>query len=181
MDIYMGAVMSFGFNFAPKGWATCSGQLLPISTNQALFSLLGTTYGGNGQTTFGLPNLQGRTIIGQGIDTSSMSWTMGQMAGTTSTTLLISNIPSHTHTTATAIKIPVLADTAAGTDPTDNVFAITTGGSAYSNVAANATLRPFQENMVVGIAGGSQPFNNMSPFQVINYSIALQGIFPSRN
>lgn len=173
--------MSFGFNFAPKGWANCYGQLLAINTNTALFSLLGTTFGGNGVTTFALPNLQGRTIIGQGTDTSQRTWVMGELSGTINTSLLISNIPAHTHATSTPISLPALADTANSTDPTDNVFAIIPSASAYSNQAANGALKPFQENMTVGITGGSLPFNNMSPYQVINYSIALQGVFPSRN
>lgn len=181
MTVYLGTVMSFGFDFAPKGWANCYGQLLAISTNQALFSLMGTTFGGDGRTTFGLPNLQGRTIVGYGIDTTGRSWQMGEISGVPTTTLLIPNLPSHTHATQTPISLPAYGDTAVSTDPTDSVFAITSGANAYSNVAANGALRPFPENMTVGVAGGSTPFNNMSPYQVINYSIALQGLFPSRN
>lgn len=181
MTVYLGTVMSFGFDFAPKGWANCYGQLLAISTNSALFSLLGTTYGGNGVTTFALPNLQGRTIVGQGTDTSQRTWIMGEVSGTINTSLLISNLPAHSHATSTPIALPAYSDTANGTDPTDSVFAITSGANAYSNQPANGALKPFQENMTVGITGGSLPFNNMSPYQVINYSIALNGIFPSRN
>lgn len=181
MDVYMGTVMSFGFNFAPRNWALCYGQLLAISTNQALFSLLGVSYGGDGRTTFALPNLQGRTIISQGTDTTGNSWQMGETAGTNSTTLMLSQLPLHNHTVQTTITVPAYADTANTTDPSSNVFALASGANVYTNVAANTSLRPFPENMVVGISGGSQAFNNMSPYQVVNYSIALYGIFPSRN
>jgi len=173
--------MSFGFDFAPKNWALCAGQLMAISTNQALFSLLGIVYGGDGRTTFGLPNLQGRTIINQGVDTTGVNWTMGQMSGNNTTTLILPNLPNHGHTVQTTITVPALADTANTTDPSENVFAIASGANVYTNLAPNTSLRPFPENMVVGISGGSQSFNNMSPYQVVNYSIALYGIFPSRN
>lgn len=181
MDVYMGTVMSFAFSFAPRNWAMCNGQLLAISSNSALFALLGTTYGGNGQTTFALPNIQGRNIIGYGTDTQGTMWEMGQMAGNSTTTMLISNMPMHNHTTATTIAIPAFADNGATTDPSSAVFAISSGGNAYSDQPADVALRPFQENIVVNIAGGSQPFSNLSPYQVVNYSIALYGIFPSRN
>lgn len=181
MDVFMGTVMSFGFDFAPRNWAQCAGQLVAISTNQALFSLLGVVYGGDGRTTFALPNLQGRTIISQGTDTTGTNWTMGETAGSNTTTLLMPNLPSHIHNVQTTIRVPALADTANTTDPTNNIFAIASGANVYTNAAPNTALRAFPENMVVGITGGSQAFNTMSPYQVVNYCIALYGIFPSRN
>lgn len=181
MDVFIGTVMSFAFSYAPKGWATCSGQLISIQSNQALFSLMGTTFGGDGRNTFGLPNLQGRSIVGQGTDTGGVNWAMGQAAGTAQTTLQISQIPPHVHSSSTNISIPALADSAGTTDPTSAVFAISSGANTYSNAAPDTTLKPFQENLVVDMTGGSIPFNNISPYQVVNYSIALYGLFPSRD
>lgn len=152
----------FSFNFAPNGWALCNGQLLPINQNQALFSLLGTTYGGNGQTTFALPNLRGRTPIHFG-----GGHNLGEAAGTESQTLTISELPTHTHN--------VLANTnpANAGLPTGNYFS---ASGAYS-ANPNAAMLP----STVTSTGGSQPHPNMSPYLVISFCIALQGIFPSQN
>lgn len=160
---YLAEIRIFSFGFAPKGWAQCNGQLLPINQNQALFSLLGTTYGGNGQTNFALPNLQGRVPLhfGNGL-------VQGQTGGESAHTLIISEIPAHTH-------IAVGSSTPANLgDPTNNLWA--TGNAAY-NPTANTSMNP------AGIlnAGGSQPHENMSPYLTVNICIALQGIFPSRN
>ena len=159
---FLSEIKMVAFGFAPKGWALCNGQLLPINQNQALFSLLGTTYGGDGRVNFGLPNLQGRVPVhfGAGI-------VMGEAAGAQSVTLT-SNQIGHTHTvqaTATATT-----NTAAGNFPapsSNNVY-----GSGVDTVMNPA---------VVGPAGGSQPHSNMQPYLVINFVIALQGIFPSQN
>jgi microcystin-dependent protein len=155
-------IMSFGF--APKGWALCDGQLLPINQNQALFSLLGTTYGGDGRVNFGLPNLDGRTPIHMG-----NSHTLGERGGEQAHTLSISEIPTHTH-------VANGSSTAADTNTPDN--------TTYLGVVANTYTAP--SNVVamgpseIGNTGGSQPHQNMQPFLTLNFSIALQGIFPSQ-
>jgi len=160
---YLAEIRIFSFNFPPKGWAMCNGQLMQINQNQALFSLLGTTYGGNGISTFALPNLQGRmpVHVGNGI-------TLGQSAGEASHTLTLPEMPMHTH-------VPVGSSTPANLgDPTGNLWAA--GSSAYSPTP-NTNMNPAS----VLPAGGSQPHQNMSPCLTLTFCIALQGIFPSRS
>jgi len=160
---YLAEIRVFSFSFAPKGWAFCNGQLLPINQNQALFALLGTTYGGDGITNFALPNLQGRmpVHIGNGI-------ALGQPGGEAAHTLIISEMPAHNHVpfgSATPANLGV---------PTGNLWA--KGNGAY-NPNANTSMNPAS----ILPAGGSQPHDNMSPYTVLNFCIALQGIFPSHN
>lgn len=160
---YIGEVRAVGFSFAPKGWALCNGQLLPIQQNQALFAILGTTYGGNGIQTFGLPNLQGRAPVGAG-----KSIQLGEMGGEATHALLPTEIPTHTH--------GLVGSTADGVgDATNQVPA-----AAKMYVAAGGTLAPMDPSMIAN-AGSSQPHQNMQPYLVLNYVIALTGIFPSRN
>ena len=160
-------IMSFGF--PPKGWALCDGQLLPINQNQALFSLLGTTYGGNGQTTFGLPNLQGRNPNHMGA-----GHTLGERGGEQGHTLSVSEIPTHTHTlNAAATALP---DNRVMT-PVGNLMASQEANSYGNTAAPLAALSA----TAVSTVGGSQAHLNMQPFLVLNFSIALQGIFPSQN
>jgi microcystin-dependent protein len=154
-------IMSFGF--APKGWALCNGQLLPINQNQALFSLLGTTYGGDGRVNFGLPNLQGRVPIHMG-----SGHTLGERGGEQAHTLSISEIPTHVHT---AMASPTNGDQA----PALNNF-LGPGSKLYAGAGTMTSLLP----ATVGNVGGSQAHLNMEPFLVLNFSIALQGIFPSQ-
>ena len=161
---FLGEIKIMSFNFPPKGWALCNGQLLPINQNQALFSLLGTMYGGNGQTTFALPNLQGRVPLHR-----SAVYVQGQIGGETSHTLALPEMPQHTHALAASIAMPDSAS------PTNKYFAAI-GTNAYSG-APNALMTP----ATAGSAGGSQPHENMAPYLVLNFCIALQGIFPSRN
>jgi microcystin-dependent protein len=165
---FLSEIRMFSFNYAPQGWAQCNGQLLPINQNQALFSLLGTTYGGNGQTTFALPNLRGRVPMhfGDGLN-------LGETAGQENQTLTISEMPTHTHflqgnvaTNATATQ---------GT-PNGNYWA-NSGKLVYSTSPPDSAMSP----ATVTNIGGSQPHANMSPYLVINFCIALIGIFPSRN
>lgn len=168
----LGEIRNFGFNFPPRFWAQCAGQLLPIAQNAALFSLLGTTYGGNGTTNFALPDLRGRTPIGFGQGPGLSNYTQGQAAGTESTTLLSTNLPSHTHT--------LNAKTGVGNQgaPTGHVLAASDQrNSQYTSAAADTTLAA----TAIGSTGSGVPISNMQPYLATNYCIALQGIFPSRN
>ena len=162
-----------GFNFAPRGYATCDGQILPIAQNTTLFSLLGTTFGGNGQTTFALPDFRGRLPLHQGQGPGLTPRPMGESAGTESVTLNVNQMPAHMHV--------MMAFQGQGDAPLPegNLIAGSnqSGTSIFTNAAPNTTMN----TMSVGSAGGNQPHQNMQPFLVINFSIALQGIFPSRN
>jgi microcystin-dependent protein len=160
---YLAEIRIFSFNFAPKGWAQCNGQLMPINQNAALFSLLGTTYGGNGTSTFALPNLQGCLPLHTG-----NGFVLGQTGGEASHTLLFSELPSHTHL-ATASSTPANLG-----NPTGNLWA--TGNAAY-NPAANTVM----SSAAIASNGSGQPHENRSPFLAVNFCIALQGIFPSQN
>jgi microcystin-dependent protein len=165
MDPFLSEIRVFSFAFAPKGWALCNGQLLPINQNQALFSLLGTTYGGNGQTTFALPNLQGRTPIHAG-----GGHTLGQIGGEQSHTLSLPELPTHTHTAN------------ASASPGNNV--VPTGALLASPLNLSYRSSDSLTNMnpaTLANVGGSQAHLNMQPFLTLNFCIALQGIFPSQN
>jgi microcystin-dependent protein len=165
---FLSEIKIVSFNFPPKGWALCNGQFLPINQNQALFALLGTTYGGNGQTTFALPNLRGRVPVHFG-----SSFTLGQAAGQTSHTITAQEMPTHTH------FMNVYGGNATTQIPGNTVgLASSTGFEFYHAVGGNlTTLSPG----TVSSVGGSQPHNNMMPYLTLNFIIALQGIFPSRN
>lgn len=167
---FIGQIKLFGFNYNPRGHAFCNGALLSIQQNQALFALLGTTYGGNGTTTFGLPNLQGRAAINFGQSPGLSFYVMGQTAGEENHTLTIGEMPPHNH--------PVLstANSADQTYPPNNLLANNGSAPAFRNTAGGA-----MNAGTIANAGGSQGHNNMSPYLVLNYCIALQGIFPSRN
>ncbi len=161
---FLGEIKIVSFIFAPKGWAECIGQLLPINQNQALFSLLGTTYGGDGQTNFALPDLRGRVPFHTG-----NTLTLGQRGGEEAHTLNITELPAHNHVPAGS------SNAANAAAPTGNVWATLT--SAGYAAASNTSLNPAS----ITNTGGSQAHNNQSPFLVLNFCIALQGIFPSRN
>jgi microcystin-dependent protein len=178
---FIGEIKIFAFNFAPRGYSFCSGQTLSISQNTALFALLGTTYGGNGQTTFVLPDLRGRVAIGQGQGNGLSNYVLGQVSGSENTTLLATNMPAHTHTaqvnvnnTAANVATPVAGSSLAAAKDVNGDNA-----SIYTATAPNTALS--SGSVTVGVAGGSQPFSNLQPYLALNYSIALQGIFPSRN
>ncbi|ATH12109.1 phage tail protein [Delftia acidovorans] len=166
MEPFLGEIRAFAFGQVPRGWLLCNGAILPINTNQALFALLGTQYGGNGSTTFGLPDLRGRTPIGYG-----GSVVLGLIDGTENVTLTPSQMPQHTH--------QLLSSAAVATTnvPGGNVMAEAANGlSAYG-----APTNSFMAATAVDISGGSQPHQNMQPSLVINWCIASSGIFPSRN
>ena len=179
---FIGEVKLFGFNFAPKGYATCQGQILSIAQNTALFSLLGTTYGGNGTTTFALPDLQGRAAIGQGTGPGLPSHSMGELAGTPNVTLLTANIPPHVHPAiGITVQIPVSTGGGDQSSPAAGYIA-NQGTDIYSSVSTpNSFYGPAQVGGMTGVTGSGLPFSVMNPYLVMNYSIALQGIFPSRN
>ena len=179
MDEFIGIIKIFGGNFAPVGWALCQGQLLPIQQNTALFSILGTTYGGDGRTTFGLPNLCGRTAVGMGTG-AGITVTQGELAGEANHTLLTTEIPAHTH-----VAYVNSAD-ATQSVPTNGVSIATPGTNAsrsfsgtlgFNTATPNITLNPTSN----GVTGGNQPHNNMQPYLGVNYIICLQGVFPSRS
>lgn len=178
---FIGEIKIFGFDFAPRNYANCMGQLLPISQNTALFSLLGTTYGGNGQTTFALPDLRGRMPIGQGTGPGLPSYTMGEMSGTPNVTLLTSNMPMHNHS-AVGINVRIPVTTASEDSSATNNYIGNAVNDTFGPVPSpTSSLAPPVVSGTTSIAGGSQPFSVMNPYLTINYSIALQGIFPSRN
>jgi microcystin-dependent protein len=174
---FLGQIEIFSFNFAPKGWANCSGQLLPINQNQALFSLLGTTFGGDGRTTFGLPDLRGRVPISQ-----SNGYIMGQISGEENHTLLSSEMPLHTH--------QMNANNSVGNTQTPATNATLGKGTGVQNPGGNFNISIYSNQTTpatsmsmstIGNVGGSQAHNNMMPFLVLNVCIATSGIFPSRN
>ncbi|RXM40640.1 phage tail protein [Chryseobacterium sp. CH21] len=172
-DPYLGQIAFVPYNFVPKNWASCDGQLLSIAQNQALFSLLGTTYGGNGTTTFALPDMRGRVLVHNGqAPGGPTTYTMGQTGGTESVTLLVTQMPAHSHT--------VNAVTAEGNQnsPTNSLPADTKVlDKEYSDAAANTTMK----STMVNNTGGSQPHENRPPFITLKCIISLVGVFPSQN
>lgn len=173
-DQFVAEIRIFPFNFAPKGWAMCDGQLLPISQNTALFSLLGTMYGGDGKSTFALPDLQGMSPLHAGQGPGLSLYDIGQTGGSQTVTLLISEMPSHTHTVA--------GKTGAGNtaDPSNMVWANPAGRPVPNSfVNGNSGLVAMSPS-ALSVAGGSQPHNNMMPYLGLNFCIALQGIYPPR-
>lgn len=190
---YIGAISGWAPNFAPRNWAFCQGQLLPINQYQALFAIVGTTYGGNGQNNFGLPNLQGRVPIGVGQSPGTSMHPLGQQGGQETVTLTELQMPAHSHgaTVTTSASLPVSSATATTATPTaETVLASATGGSSRNPVdvkiyapAPGSVNVPLSASASVAVnpAGGSQPFSILQPFTVINYIICLQGIFPPRD
>lgn len=181
MDEYLAIIKIFAGNFAPRGWAFCQGQLMSIAQNTALFSLLGTTYGGDGRTTFGIPDLRGRIPVGTGNGPGLSPVVLGQMAGTENVTLTLNNLPAHNHAVTGTVKVPVNANGGVTDNPVDHFLA-----QAGSNIyGGSASLGDYAGNLEVnlqtGIIGGSVPFNNASPYLGLNYIICMQGIFPSRD
>lgn len=170
---FVAEIRIFACSFAPTGWATCDGQLLPISQNTALFSLLGTFYGGDGKSTFALPNFDGSCALGQGQSNTGTQYFLGQQSGSQFITLLQTEMPVHTHTVQAGPSV-----VSGNTNIVDgNAFAKSSQGNAYT-AAANLVPMNLQ---TVSIAGGSLPHNNMQPFLTLLFCIAMQGVFPPRS
>lgn len=174
---FVGEIREVGFNFAPPGWLPCDGRLLPISQYEVLYTLLGTTYGGDGVNTFGIPDLQGRVAVHQGsLNGNSSVYILGQKSGTEAVTILSSQMAAHTHNVAVSTAIATLKTAttkAAWAQATQDGTTILEG---YSAPPANASLAP----AMVSSAGGSLPFSILQPYLAVNYIIATQGIFPSQ-
>jgi microcystin-dependent protein len=169
-DPFIGQIGLFSFGYAPRGWAFCNGQLMAIAQNQALFSLLGTTYGGDGVTTFGLPNLQNRAQVSSGQGAGLSSYVLGQVGGEVTHTLTIAEMAPHIHGAATASDTTQL-------NPQAHYWAPNTGG----NNTYSATSSAGMSGAAVGIGGSGQGHANMQPYLALNFCIALQGVYPSRN
>lgn len=187
-DPFIGQIVLFGFNFAPRGWATCSGQIMPLSQNVALFSILGTTYGGNGSTTFGLPDLQGCAAIGAGQGPALSEYNIGQTGGTATVDLVTAQMPQHSHAFA------VSTDQASAASPAGNLLARAVrpldGGDPQAPGPRQAQANFYSPNPqntrtalaanAIGPTGGGEAHNNMQPYLALNFCIALLGQFPTR-
>lgn len=173
MDPFIGQIIMFGGNFAPRAWAFCDGQLLPIASNSALFSILGTTYGGDGRTTFGLPDLRGRVAVHPGNGPGLSPYQLGQKGGQENVTLIVNQIPSHHHT----VQVNVSGEDPNTDEIAGNMFTNSEDDTYYSGSATDGALG----GVVCGNTGGNLPHTNIQPYACVNYIIALQGTYPSRN
>lgn len=181
MDEYLGIVKIFAGTFAPRGWAFCQGQLLGIQQNAALFSILGTTYGGNGQTTFGLPDLRGRIPVGQGQGAGLPNIVIGEVAGTPTVTLTIANMPAHNHPMTGTVQLPVSADAGSTDGPSGN-FLAQAGSNVYNSAATDGEFAGnLKSTLATAVIGSNTAFSIASPYLGMNYIICLQGLFPSRD
>ena len=180
MEEYIGIIKLFAGNFEPRGWAFCNGQILSIAQNTALFSILGTTYGGNGQTTFALPDLRSRVPIGTGQGAGLSNYALGQVGGNESTTMTISNMPSHNHAVTGNVKLPV-NDSNADADGPVGAYLGTPSEAIYSTSQNGFAANADSSALATAAAGGNVPFSNMQPYLGMNYIICLQGYFPPRN
>lgn len=170
MDNYLGEIRLFAGDYAPQGWAFCDGSTLDIASNEALFALIGTTFGGNGQTTFSLPDLRGRVVLHQGTGSDGSTYQRGDQMGTETVTLMLQQIPSHNH------SMNVSTSAGATNNPTGALISV--GMLPGYRAPTDDDRVQFNQN-TIGFAGGSQPHNNMMPFIVVNYIIATTGYFPS--
>jgi microcystin-dependent protein len=180
MEGVIAQILLFAGTFAPKNWAYCQGQIIAIQTNTALFSLLGTTYGGNGTTTFALPDLRGRVAIGAGQGPGLSIYDLGQVGGTEQVTLTTANMPAHNHPATGTVSVGV-TNVAANSDDPDGSLLTTTGNPFYASGVPVGHLAGTSATVQVGIAGQSAPVGIMPPYLALNYVICLYGIYPSRN
>ncbi|MEI2739134.1 MAG: tail fiber protein [Chitinophagaceae bacterium] len=181
MEGTIAEIRMFAGNFAPRNWAFCASQIMSIAQNTALFSLLGTTYGGNGQTTFGLPDFRGRVAVGTGTGPGLPNVNLGEMAGTPTVTLITNNMPAHNHPITGSVNLQINNDTAGLSDDATNKRFAATGNIFTAATDDLVAMAPAQSSLTVGVNGGSQPFSIMPPYLGMNYIICLFGIFPSRN
>lgn len=177
MEGYLAQIIMFAGNFAPQNWAFCQGQILAISQNTALFALLGTTYGGNGQTTFALPDFRGRSPVGTGQGPGLTPITLGEQSGTETRTLIPTNMPIHNHTATTTVGV---TSANASTEEASGSILASQANNFYA-AANTANGQMGAVSTTIGNAGGSQPFSIRNPYIGMNFVICLQGIFPSRN
>ncbi|MBK6826972.1 MAG: phage tail protein [Chitinophagaceae bacterium] len=180
MEGTLAEIRMFAGNFAPRGWQLCNGQLLSIAQWTAVFALVGTTYGGNGQTTFGLPDFRGRVAAGTGQGPGLPAYQLGEMAGTQNTSLILTNLPLHNHTLSGSVTMLANGGEDGLTDdPTGRRLA---GANIYTNFTNEpATMSPPQSNLTTAVAGSNQPFSNRPPYLGINFIFCVEGIFPSRD
>lgn len=184
MDPFLGQIIMFGGNFAPRGWAYCDGQLLPIASYTALFSILGTTYGGDGRTTFALPDLRGRVAVHAGHGPGLSTRPLGQRGGAETTTMQSANLPPHNHAATLNVSSANATISAATANSTIATPGNSDGRSFTGTLGFNTSTPDTNLNgssVQTGNTGGGVPFNNMQPFEVVHYIIALQGTFPSRS
>ena len=177
MDEYIGMIKIFAGNFAPKNWALCNGQLLSIAQNTALFSLLGTTYGGDGRVTFALPDLRGRLPVSAGQGPGLSSYTQGEVTGSETASLTVNQLPPHNHTVVETVH----ASGRAGSDSPSGAVPATSAAPDYASAPDATTLNGGMVTTQLGTAGGSQPVPLVQPLLCVNFIICLYGIFPSRN
>jgi microcystin-dependent protein len=195
MDAFIGTIMGWAPNFAPQGWAFCAGQQLSIAQNTALYSLLGVTFGGNGQTVFNLPDMRGRVPVGIGQHPGGSNYILGQASGSETTTLLITNVPTHTHSAVSNLSVEIAATTGVATasQPGAGSVLATPNGEDENSIpvtvkayapasGANTTLHggSVAGSVSIGPTGGGMPFSNMQPFLGINFIICINGLYPPR-
>ncbi len=180
MDPILASITMFAGNFAPRGWALCQGQLLPISQNTALFSLLGTIYGGDGKVTFALPDLRGRAAIGFGQSPGGSNYSIGETGGVESTTLLLNQVPAHAHPAVVKITSKAAASSDAGS-PISKVYSTPSSGNLFYSTSPSAKMQSYTATLNTGPTGNGLPFSNLHPLLAINFIIALSGVFPARS
>lgn len=180
VEPYLATVTTFAGNFAPRAWMFCQGQLLSIAEYTALFSLVGTTYGGDGQTTFGLPDLRSRIAIHEGQGPGLSNYVIGEMAGTESVTLLSSNLPAHSHSVISFTPQQPASTATTGVNEPKNAYPAS-GATLYNLTSDGGRMGPYSSLGTTPIAGNNQPISILEPYLAMNYIIAVEGIYPSRN
>lgn len=181
MEGTIGEIRMFAATFAPKSWWYCDGSIIAIRSNTALFSILGTTYGGDGTTTFALPDLRGRIALGAGNAVTGTVYSLGQRAGTNTTTLNSNNLPPHTHTGVANVVIPALSEGGTLADPNGNHLSALTGMFAPASAGSDSHLAPFSATITDGVSGMGQPLSLTKAYTGMNYIICMYGVFPYRN
>lgn len=179
MEGYIGEIRMFGGNFAPGAWNFCDGSLQSIAVYTALFSLIGTTYGGDGRTTFALPDFRGRIPVGTGQGAGLSAYDLGEMAGSTTMTMTTAQMPAHNHPATMNYSIPASSEAGPLASPSGNIVASKNG--AFNASPPDSFLAPFQSTITLAPVGGGMPFSIMKPYLAVNYIICMEGIFPSRN